>query len=374
MAEQNTDLRALRLQMLNRVLSSRQFAHAHVLKRILRYLAERSCSGAPPPKEYEIAVEVMGRPPCFDPRLDPIVRVSIANIRERLLAYYMTEGKDDPLRILVPKGQYVLQFTEFAHTERHRQTPSAVARFWAPYFSGKSANIIVYTEPLFFCDDSGKYFRDWYVNEVAALEDIQKRLASAGFGSVRPAYHYLSTGEMQCLLSITRMFHELGVPVETRNSRTVSWGDLRGTNLILLGSPRTNPFLSSLQGSGPFLVLTDRVENREPRAGEQPTYRGCRHLDGTLMRRTEFAVVTRRPGLGEGTIATLIAANHGKAIQGSGHFLTLEDKVDGLFTVMGFREDREAPQHFQCLMRIEMIDLDDEVIEVRCTAHRIVGP
>src|SRR5215470_947601 len=58
-----------RQQLLSRVLTSRQFAHADTLKRILRYLCERSAdAGGTPPKEYDIAIQAMGRSESFDPR------------------------------------------------------------------------------------------------------------------------------------------------------------------------------------------------------------------------------------------------------------------------------------------------------------------
>ena len=47
-----------RSQLMNRILASRQFAHAHTLKRILAYLVERAeAPQGAAPKEYEIAVQ-----------------------------------------------------------------------------------------------------------------------------------------------------------------------------------------------------------------------------------------------------------------------------------------------------------------------------
>ena len=85
-----TDARQVLLQ---RILASKPFASADSLKHILQYLCE--CAAASPdvqPKEYEIAVQALGRTDSFDPKIDPIVRVSIASIRERLQRYFETEG------------------------------------------------------------------------------------------------------------------------------------------------------------------------------------------------------------------------------------------------------------------------------------------
>jgi hypothetical protein len=365
-----------RQQLLTRILCSREFAHAHILKRILQYLCERSANPqSSPPKEYEIALEAMGRTESFDPRTDPIVRVSIASIRDRLLAYFAMEGRHERLRLQIPKGHYLPIFTDAIGTEQATEAKQsrALLRFWKPYFCGQAANVVVYTEPLFFRDDSGHYYRDWYVNDLlTGPEEVAKRLLIPGQGKLQPSFHYLSTGEVHCMLSISRMFHEAGVPLETRNSRVASWNELKDSNLILLGSPRTNSFLSTLQGEEPFVINSDRIENRKRKANEEEFYLGRRYLDGKLMRMSEYSLVTRRPGLSPRCAVTMIAANHGRAIEGAGHFLTLEDRVRALLKGMGLDNTSDLPQHFQMLMHVETIDVDDEVTHVHPLAHRFL--
>ncbi len=357
--------------LLLRILASRQFAHADRLKRVLRYLVECSSDpNRPPPKEYEIAVQAMGRPESFDSRTDPIVRVTAATIRERLQAYFATEGKDEHSRLEIPKGQYRVVFIE---VDRAQIAPeagdSAISRFWHPYFRKEAANIIVYTEPLFFRDDKGRYFRDWNVNVPSEdLGQIGLSFPGARAADISPTFHYLSSGEMHCLLSLTRMFQEAGVPVETRNSRNVRWEELNDANLILMGSPRTNLFLNSLQGDYPLLVHPDHIEHRETRV-----YRGQRFADGTLQRMIEYAVITRRPGVQPEHPVTLIAANHGRAIEGAGHALTLENRLKELIARMDVKPSSALPETFQFLMRIETVDVDEEVTAVECEAYHAIG-
>jgi len=342
-----------------------------MLKRVLVFLVECTQRGETP-KEYEIAVGALGRAESFDPRTDPIVRVSVTSIRNRLAAFFATEGRHEPWQITIPKGQYRVTFAPSEAPPAATQADTALARFWAPYFSGRAANIIVYTEPLFFRDHQGHFFRDWYLNDPAGAGKVQQLLGQCGLGPFEPAYHYLSTGEVHCLLSLSRMFHEMGVPVETRSCRVTSWNELRHANLILLGSSRTNPFLNALQGEEPFFVAADRIENRCPASGEQEFYVGSRRMDGNLMRHTEYAVVTRRPAMTSGCAITCIAANHGKAIEGAGHFLTLENQVNCLLKTMGVAENGEIPGRFQLLMRVDMMDLNDEVAEAVCLHARML--
>lgn len=359
------------------ILTSRQFAHADSLKRIFRYLVERSADSTGfPPKEYEIAVEAMGRPATFDPRIDPIVRVSLSSIRERLLAYFATEGRNAPVRLEIPRGHYQVQFVETEIDEEAvAQRGAALSRFWQPYLESSAPNVIVYTEPLFFRDSQKRYFRDWSVNQFeGGVEKISHSFPGIKAHEITPVFHYLSAGEVHSLLSLTRMFHEARVPVETRNSRISQWQELSRCNLILLGSPRTNVFLEKLQDEYPLVTLADRIECRGSGKGRVKTYRCRRFLDGSLQRMTEYAVVTRRHGVLPGCCITMIAANHGRAIEAAGHLLTLEDRVQLLLDRMQVSAESTVPQVFQLLVRVETVDVDDEVTSVEIEAIYTVEP
>src|SRR5580692_468185 len=104
------DGKALR-EALERVLSSACFARSEGLSRLLRFLVERLLEGRDSElKESVIGVEVFGRKPDYDPKLDSTVRTEAARLRARLNKYYSTEGQRDPLIIEVPKGGYVPRF------------------------------------------------------------------------------------------------------------------------------------------------------------------------------------------------------------------------------------------------------------------------
>ncbi len=69
-------------------------------------------------KEYNIAVEALGRPASFDHRRDSIVRVEFHKLRKRLDKYYRTEGGEDEIVIEIPSGQYAPRFV--AHGDAAR--------------------------------------------------------------------------------------------------------------------------------------------------------------------------------------------------------------------------------------------------------------
>lgn len=98
-------------QELEKILASSQFAETTRLNRFLKYLVEQSLAGQSEAlKGYTIGLDVFDKPSDFDPSIDAIVRVQAAKLRDRLDLYYASEGKDDPVRILVPKGSYAPVF------------------------------------------------------------------------------------------------------------------------------------------------------------------------------------------------------------------------------------------------------------------------
>ncbi len=364
-------------QLLRRILVSPQFAQANALQRILQYLCEQtSHDESSSVKEYQIAVEALGRQPSFDPKTDPIVRVSVASIRERLKAYFENDGAREPLRLSVPKGSYRASFTPAgpASLSSKNDAPrsSALRKFWGAHLNSGNPNVLVFTELLFFRDANGNYLRNIFVNRLPdGAREIGEKIPLSLPAELRPSYHFLSAGEVYSMLSIMRLFASLDAPLDLRNARFCSWNDLQHSSLVLLGSARTNAFSDSLQSGGDFIITDDHIENRSPAPGESPVYAGRRYMEGKLERLTEYALVTRRPGLRPGTFITMIAANHGRAVEGAGQFLALEDKVEELLARTGFDTLRELPERFQILLRVEMIDFDEEVIQVDYAAHRV---
>jgi hypothetical protein len=364
-------------QLVQRIFASKHFAFADTLKRIVDYLC-RNAAGADSQsiKEYEIAVSAIGRPESFDPKIDPVVRVSMSSIRERLRAYFALEGRGESLELSIPKGRYQAIFSPrvpeavaLPGTDTDRR---ALQRFWAAHRAPGSMNLVTYTEPLFYRDDATMtYFRNVYVNDRADGEGELRRRSPVPAGvDLRPCYHYLSSGEMQASISLARLFHELGLPLEMRNARQATVNEIRHANLILLGSVRTNPLVDALLGTQAFTMTPETIDNLQPRDGEQATYRGSAYFDGKLRRCRDFVLVTRRPGLVPGTAMTIIASHHGRAVQGVGNLLTIEHEVAALLTAMGVAEGAAAPDHFQALLEVEMIDLGDEVVSARYVTHR----
>jgi len=87
------------------------FVQAPSLAQFLSYICGKSFEGqANQIKEYNIAVEALGRPADFDQKEDSIVRVEAHRLRKRLRQYYEGEAASHKVQIIVPAGQYIPQF------------------------------------------------------------------------------------------------------------------------------------------------------------------------------------------------------------------------------------------------------------------------
>ena len=96
---------------LETLLASEMFSRCPHLVRLLRYICDKYWEGkADELKEYNLAVEALGRTPDFDPTLNPIARVEVHRLRERLNKYYNAEGSDHLVVITLPVGSYIPRF------------------------------------------------------------------------------------------------------------------------------------------------------------------------------------------------------------------------------------------------------------------------
>lgn len=101
-----------------RILHSEELRGSEVLRRLLRFLAEKSATGeADELKEYIVAIDGLGKPATYDPRHNSAVRIQVGRLRQKLADYYRGEGRCDPIVIDVPKGRFKLKI-------EHRACPA----------------------------------------------------------------------------------------------------------------------------------------------------------------------------------------------------------------------------------------------------------
>lgn len=98
-------------EQLDRILASRFFRNSQRYRDFLRYTVERALNGNTADiKERTLGMEVFARNLDYDTSIDPVVRVTAAEVRKRLAQYYQIPGHENEPRIEFPRGSYVPLF------------------------------------------------------------------------------------------------------------------------------------------------------------------------------------------------------------------------------------------------------------------------
>jgi hypothetical protein len=88
---------------IERIRTDGALGRSAMINRLFDYLAKSSLAGRSP-KETEVAIEVFGRPPDFDPTRDAVARVYVHKLRRKLQDIARTSGT----RLTIPRGAYRL--------------------------------------------------------------------------------------------------------------------------------------------------------------------------------------------------------------------------------------------------------------------------
>lgn len=151
---------------LEQLLQSVEFRASDKQRKFLRFVVEETLDDrAFQLKGYTIAVAVYGRNELFDPQVDPIVRVEAGRLRRALEHYYLTTGKNDRVRINIPKGGYVPTFDSV-----HLQPPEAEMLIPDPADNRFTAKPSIAVLPLqnLTGDDDQDYVTDGITEELTA--------------------------------------------------------------------------------------------------------------------------------------------------------------------------------------------------------------
>ena len=390
----------------------REHTNLHYL---LEYLLQHSLSDYPDPlKEFTIGVEALGKPEGYDPRLDSTVRVDISKLRSKLREYYQHEGVSSPLRIEIPKGQYDLIYVRVPHLVElpvvepasERKPPSfwlwavgialvaglfgfGLARyfgaakpkaltpelqaFWQPYFQTPTPTLFVYGTPLFVRLDSYLFRRprlnSW--EEAETDGDVNKVAAELKTTEKRPSYKFTGVGEAEALFLLTRLLTDHQVTTTVKRSSNLSWEDLKGRHIILLGSQKYNPQILKLPFQPKFEADRGRVTNLNPQPGEPAEYRNI-FKDQFGEPIETYAIISVCQGLDPNTRVTILACSSNEGTGGAAEYVTRPDTMKDLFQQMKLDATKPLPKAFQAVIRVK---LNEGVpVQMNYITHQILAP
>ena len=158
---------AIRAQ-LERILQNAEFRASDKQRKFLSFVVNETLAGrASQLKGYTVAVAVYERAETFDPQIDPIVRVEAGRLRRNLAHYYLTAGKNDPVRIEIPKGSYISTFHTVRIPPSGAQTHTSEREDGAPA-TGTGPSIAVMPLLNLTGDEDQDYFGDGLTEELTA--------------------------------------------------------------------------------------------------------------------------------------------------------------------------------------------------------------
>jgi TolB-like protein len=139
----------------NKILETSAFAGSRKLSDLLVFLVDQAIDGRSF-NEYSIALDVFQKGESFDPRLDPVVRVYVRRLRDKLNQYRTSAGLQDPVEIVLPPRTYV-------PTIRIRPRP---VRGGPPEPGSEERNIAVRAFRSLSPNKDDEYFCEGLVEEV----------------------------------------------------------------------------------------------------------------------------------------------------------------------------------------------------------------
>ncbi|MBV6640956.1 MAG: hypothetical protein KI791_09565 [Cyclobacteriaceae bacterium] len=245
------------LQQLDKITSSELF-RSEKNQQLLIYLVNKTLDKEPP-KEATIALEFFEHD--VNEKDTSYVRVAVYHLRNKLKEYYLTEGKEDPLRLYLEKGSYEIQHQRISATASIT-TKSSIWMAMAGIFmlisiglmiyilSGNnqpeakrdsflyrdlSANdkpvLIVLGDLFMYAEKDGTLVRNYSINKMEDLEVSKPELLSLNQSRSK----ILTRSHAISIYNISGLLNDLDKEVNFRMASELSIEDLKENNIIYIG-------------------------------------------------------------------------------------------------------------------------------------------
>ena len=324
------------LPEVDRLLHSSTFRHSDALRRLLRFLAEKSLAGeADQLKEYSIALDGLGKPSTYDPRNDSTVRIQVGRLRQKLGEYYRTESPASEWMLDLPKGQFSLTckprlaaealpaeranpvaavpsfranlsslplvvallgvpllislaWAAYATAALSRQTRQnavlsrsiwtpELQQLWQPFLTAKRPLLVVIGDPPFVQFTGFGTYRDLHLNnweDIVKSPEVNAIRKALGNAEMQHSLYYAPIGEVSATFLLGKL---LGPRVDTmtlERASELSWQQLADNNVLYIGAQVF--FMDRLRGMPVDLDLQNSsigIQNLHPLPGEPSVLR-----------------------------------------------------------------------------------------------------
>jgi hypothetical protein len=404
------------LAQIDRLVSSQVLHGSESLCKLLRYLAEHALDHPGSSlKEYQIATEVFGRAPSFDPQSDSTIRVQAGRLRLKIAEYYSLEGAEDPIQVEIPKGTYVLSFHRrepnvpkpqvAAPTAQHQDeaaaegradlnrkvalgllsallvvavvaiayllttrnsrvadlpaepVPQAFNTFWKSFMTGPEEPWVIFSNGAFVGrpETGMRYFDPAHDARDAILD------------------HYTGVGEVLAIHALDRTFDLLHRKIRVKRGSLLSLDDVKNNDMIFVGSPvenltlreipSTDQFVFKLLESGPRKGDLS-VRNVHPQPGESEYWISSQSHTALSE---DYSVVALVHGLNPARSVLILAGTTTIGTQAAVEFVCQQNSLEELLPRLQVSETGEL-KPFEVVLHVKVtrgVPVETEIVALR---------
>jgi hypothetical protein len=409
------DEKNARLEQVHKIVDSHVLHGSESLCKLLQYLAHHATHHPGVSiKEYQIATEVFGRPPDFDPHLDATIRVQAGRLRSKLAEYYASEGSEDQILVELPKGSYVLSFHDRPHgvgrtygslvhespvetaskgqaarkwfiaalvlsvvlaavvavaTDRFltRKTsqpasdtpnvPVVYSVFWKGFLTGPEEPWVIFSNaPFVGRPDAGMRYYD-------SKRDSRARVLD----------YYTGVGEVLAVHALDKVFAQLRQGIRVKRGSLFSLDDAKHNDLIFIGSPIENLTLLEIPSTENFVFqsITSGVSegameiiNVHPQPGEPKEYVATPPTESLAE---DYSVVALKRGLDPAHSVLILAGTTTIGTQAAVEYVCQKGPLEELLRQLSVSRPEEL-KPFEAVIRVRVargVPVGTELVSLR---------
>ncbi len=248
---------------LMRVLDGQQMQRSPRARGFLAYVVSETVAGRGDRlSERTIARRALDRGADFSGRDDASVRVQASRVRKYLEEYYADEGADDPLRIHLPRGSYIVEITRSEPQARAGSTVPGVVVSLLTSSGDQPAGVFArwMSESLVQQLSAQSHIR--VVGPIDAQPGVGRSAAAAGVSSVLTGHVSVRDGRLA-----------LAVRLNDAESSEVLWSDDESVDLTMLEGfevvEQWSREIAAMVGDPSGPVIRQELRRTRP-AGAQP--------------------------------------------------------------------------------------------------------
>jgi hypothetical protein len=388
------------LGQIDRLVTSQVLHGSESLCKLLRYLAEHALDHPGSSlKEYQIATEVFGRSPNFDPQSDSTIRVQAGRLRLKIAEYYASEGAADPIQVEIPKGTYVLSFHRreasaaklqpISRSAQHSEiapgtkadakwkvaflgllallilasaavvlwlarnprvadrasepVPAAFATFWKSFVSGPEEPWVIFSNGAFVGrpETGMRYFDPARDSRDQILE------------------HYTGVGEVLAIHALDHTFGLLHRQIRVKRGSLLSLDDVKNNDMIFVGSPAENLTLRDIPSTHDFIFRALdsgprkgdlAIVNVHPQPGQAEYWVGSPSHANLIE---DYSVIALVRGLNPAKSVLILAGTTTIGTQAAVEFVCQQNSLEELLPRLQVSENGEL-KPFEAVLRVKV--------------------